>query len=229
MAATPTWRETMLRDPIRFRRLLLLASLLLAPVLMVAGVLVAPFETTRTDAAYLAAVAGDTGGAELSAVLLHFGFLLLVPSVWAMAALLGERSPVLGNLGLLLGTLGAIGNSGVVLMDFSDIALVQELQLADAVRVYGAVQDSWGFGLSAILGIPLLGVGLLLLTLALCRAGELPWWSLGVVPAAVLLDTVLPAGRWSPIVIFSAVGVVLALVAARLVQAEPKGGRVLAV
>jgi hypothetical protein len=208
----------MLKDPKRFRRLLAVSSLLLAPLLMVAGVLVAPFEETKTDAAYLAAVASDTAGAELSAFLLHLGFLLLVPSVWAMALLLGERSPVLGNLGLALGTLGAIGNSGIVLMDFSDIALVQELNLADAVDVYGAVNSSWGFALSAILGIPLLAIGLLLLTVALCRAGELPWAVLAVVPAAVVLGMVLPTGRWEPLVVFTAAGAILFAVARRLAQ-----------
>jgi hypothetical protein len=220
----------MLKDPIRFRRALAVASLVLAPMLMILGIVVAPFEETRTDAAYLAVVATDTAGAALSAVLLHFGFLLLVPSVWAMAWLLGDRHPVLGNLGLLFGTLGAIGNSGVVLLDFSDIALVQTLSLADAVRVYEAIDGSWGFGLSAILGLPLLGLGLLLLGVALWRAGELPLWSLGVVPAALVADAVLlPTGRWSPLVIFGAVGVVLLIVAARVVRFEPKGGRVLAV
>jgi hypothetical protein len=218
----------MLKDPKRFRRMLAISSLLLAPVLMVAGVLVAPFEETKTDAAYLAAVASDTAGAELSAFLLHLGFLLLVPSIWAMAWLLGERSPVLGNLGLALGTLGAIGNSGIVLMDFSDIALVQELSLADAVDVYAAVDSSWGFVLSAMLGIPLLAIGLLLLAVALCRAGELRWPILGVVPAAVVLGMVLPTGRWEPLVVFAATGVLLVAVALRLAQPRERAEVVLA-
>ena len=208
----------MLRDPFRFRRLLKVVSLLLAPLLMVAGVLVAPFEETSTSAAYLAVVRESSGAAELSAVLLHFGFLLLVPCVWAMASLLQQRATVLGNLGLLLGTLGAIGNSGVVLLDFSDVALVRELSQADAVAVYDRIDSSWGFGLSAILGIPLLGVGLLLLIAGLWRATVLPAWSLAVLPAGLLAGAILPAGRWSTLVLFGAVSVILLQVAAVLLR-----------
>ncbi len=206
----------MLRDPVRFRRVLAVGSLVLAPVLMVAGVLVAPFEETATSSAYLAALRDDPAAAELSAVLLHFGFLLLVPCVWAMAGLLQERATVLGNLGLVFGTLGAIGNSGVVLMDFADVALVRELAHGDAVAVYDRIDSSWGFVLSAILGIPLLGVGLLLLIVGLWRAAVLPAWSLAILPAALVAGTVLPVGRWSPLVLFGAVSVILLQVAAAL-------------
>ncbi|MGI9113155.1 MAG: hypothetical protein ACR2GT_13335 [Gaiellaceae bacterium] len=211
----------MLKDPVRFRRLLAVGSLVLAPVLMVAGVLVAPFEETSTNAAYLDVVRDNPAAAELSAVLLHFGFLLLVPCVWAMASLLQERATVLGNLGLLLGTLGAIGNSGVVLLDFADIALVRELAQADAVAVYNRIDSSWGFGLSAILGIPLLGIGLMLLIAGLWRAAILPIWSLAVIPAALLAGTVLPVGRWSPLVLFGAVSVILLQAAFAYHRREP--------
>jgi hypothetical protein len=208
----------MLKDPVRFRRLLAVTSLLLAPVLMVAGVLVAPFEETSTSAAYLAVVRDNAGAAELSAVLLHFGFLLLVPCVWAMASLLEHRATVLGNLGLLLGTLGAVGNSGVVLLDFADIGLVRELPQPDAVAVYERIDSSWGFGLSAILGIPLLGVGLLLLIIGLWCASVLPAWSVAVLPAALGAGALLPVGRWSPLVLFGAVSVILIQVAATLMR-----------
>ncbi len=211
----------MLKDPVRFRRLLAVGSLMLAPVLMLAGVLVAPFEETSTSAAYLEVVHYNAAAAELSAVLLHFGFLLLVPCVWAMAALLQERATVLGNLGLLLGTLGAIGNSGVVLLDFADIALVRELTQGEAVAVYDRLDSSWGFGLSAILGIPLLGIGLMLLIAGLWRAAILPIWSLAVIPAALLAGTVLPVGRWSSLVLFGAVSVILLQVAFTYLRREP--------
>lgn len=211
----------MLKDPVRFRRLLAVGSLMLAPVLMLAGVLVAPFEETSTSAAYLAVVRDHISAAELSAVLLHFGFLLLVPCVWAMAALLQERATVLGNLGLLLGTLSAIGNSGVVLLDFADIALVRELTQGEAVAVYDRLDSSWGFGLSAILGIPLLGIGLMLLIAGLWRAAILPLWSLAVIPAALLAGTVLPVGRWSSLVLFGAVSVILLQVAFTYLRREP--------
>ena len=206
------------RDPIRFRRLLAVASLLLAPLLTIVGVLVAPFEKTSTNAAYLEVVREKSAAAELSAVLLHFGFLLLVPCVWAMAGLLQQRGTVLGNLGLLLGTIGAIGNSGVVLLGFADIALVRELSPGEAVAVYDRIDSSWGFALSAILGIPLLGLGLLFLIVGLWRAAVLPVWSLAVLPAALLAGVVLPVGRWAPLVLFGAVSVILLQVAAALLR-----------
>ena len=73
--------------------------------------------------------------------------------------------------------------------------------------------------MSAILGIPLLGVGLLLLIVGLWRASVLPVWSLAVLPAALGAGAVVPVGRWSPLVLFGAVSVILLQVAVALMRA----------
>jgi len=177
------------RNATTVRRRLAAASLVLAPVLMIAGLVAAPWEGEAGSAGYIAAVAAEPTRAQLSALLLHFGFLLLVPCVWALAHLLRSRAVVLGNVGLLVGTLGAIGNSGVVLNDYADVMLVETLPQAQAVELYDHGQGLWGFGVSALTGFPLLAVGLLLLFVGLWRAQVLPLWALAAVPAGIAAGT----------------------------------------
>lgn len=212
---------TVLKDPAAFHRVLFVACLVLSPALMVAGVAVAPFEETSSSAAYLEAIRGDVAGAQLSAFLLHLGFMLVVPCVWAAAALIRDRAPVLANLGLVLGTLGAIGNSGVVLMDYSDVAAVVALPPGQAVRLYDEVDSQWGFVASAMLGIPVFALGFALLLVGLWRARVLaPWW-LAVLPAGLALAAAAPAGRWSPLVVFATVGAIFVRLALEHAQRRP--------
>lgn len=198
-----------------FRRRLAAASLVLAPVLMIAGLVTAPWEDETGSASYLAAVASDPTRAQLSALLLHFGFLLLVPCVWAMAHLLRRRAVVLGNVGLLVGTIGAIGNSGVVLNDYSDVMLVETLPPAQAVELYDHGQSLWGFVISAISGFPLLALGLLLLFVGLWRAGILPLWSLAAVPVGIATGAAV-VGAVGAVLTFGGVCALLVLLGLRI-------------
>lgn len=203
------------RNPTTFRRRLAAASLLLAPALILAGLVVAPWEEERTSAGYLEAVAGAPGRAQASALLLHFGYLLLVPCVWALANLLQRRAVVLGNIGLLLGTLGAIGNSGVVLLDYTDVMLVERLPLAQAVELYDHQQGLWGFAVAAITGFPLMVLGLLCLFVGLWRAGVLPWWSLAAVPAGIAAGAAF-SGAAGAVLTFGGFCALLAYVGVRI-------------
>jgi hypothetical protein len=198
------------RTATTFRRRLAATSLVLAPVLMIAGLVAAPWEAETGSAGYLAAVAGDPTRAQLSALLLHFGYLLLVPCVWALAHLLRSRAVVLGNVGLLVGTLGAIGNSGVVLNDYADVMLVEKLPQAQAVELYDHGQSLWGFVVAAIAGFPLLVLGLALLFLGLWRAGVLPLWALGAVPAGIAAGSALE-GAGGAVLTFGGVCALLVL------------------
>lgn len=203
-----------LRNATTFRRRLAALSLLLGPVLVIAGLAVAPWEDAEGSRAYLEAVASDPGGAQLSALLLHFGYLLLVPSVWALAHSLRRRAVVLGNLGLVVATVGAIGNSGVVLNDYADVMLVEKLPLAQAVELYDHGQGLWGFGVAAISGFPLLALGLLLLFVGLWRAGVLPVWALAAPPAGIAVSVLL-GGQLGAVAAFAGVLGLLAWVGMR--------------
>lgn len=210
------------RNATTFRRRLAALSLVLGPVLVIAGLAVAPWEDADGSRAYLEAVASDTGGAQLSALLLHFGYLLLVPCVWALAHSLRRRAAVLGNLGLLIGTVGAIGNSGVVLNDYADVTLVEKLPLAQAVELYDHGQGLWGFAVAAISGFPLLVLGLLVLFVGLWRAGVLPVWALAAPPAGIAVSVLL-AGQLGAVAAFAGVLALLAWVGVLTFAASDEG------
>lgn len=207
------------RDPTTFRRRAAAASLLLAPVLVLAGLAVARWEEEQTSAAYLAAVASDTTRAQASALLLHFGYLLLVPCVWALAHLLRRRAVVLGNVGLLVGTIGAIGNSGVVLLDYADVMLVEKLPAAQAVELYDHGQSLWGFAVSAIAAFPLLVLGLLLLFVGLWRARVVHPLVLAAAPAGIAAGALLD-GAAGAMLTFGGFCAVLAVVGVRTARSS---------
>ena len=66
--------------------------------------------------------------AMLSMVLLHYGYLLFVPTVFVLARLARRRSPKLAAAGLVLGVLGS-GLSGLLVTDAYDLSIAQHLPL----------------------------------------------------------------------------------------------------
>ena len=126
-------------------------------------------------------MAAHPAQAQLSAVVLHFGYLLLIPAAFALVHLARRGARRLTYTGLALTVLGA-GLSGLLISDFFELSLAQHLPLATAVRVDDAGKQ---YALGALLAKPtaLAAVlGLVLLTVAVWRSGWVSWW-----PAAVML------------------------------------------
>ena len=69
--------------------------------------------------------------AMLSMVLLHYGYLLFVPTVFVLARLARRRSPKLAAAAVVLGVLGS-GLSGLLVTDAYDLSIAQHLPLAQA-------------------------------------------------------------------------------------------------
>jgi hypothetical protein len=164
----------------RVRRLAAGASITGAGVLTLAGFLTAPWEGGPTETDYLHSLTGHPGQAMLSMVVLHFGYLLLVPFAFVAARLARGGAPKLAAAGLVLGVLGS-GLSAVVLTDAYDLAIAQNVPLAEALRIEDgmSVAGFMAIGLTSVVGTVL---GSVLLTAALWRARWTSW-----LPAVAML------------------------------------------
>lgn len=154
---------------------------LLSGLLVFVSILMIPFDGVGSEG-YLRSNAEHPDAIRWAAVVLHYGFLLLVPSAFGVAHLARRGSRRLSNLGLLLAVLGS-GLSGLMAVDFYDLALATELPMDEAVRVYDAAGATAGAAPLLIQLPSMLGtlLGSLLLAVALARAGFVRW------PVPVLL------------------------------------------
>jgi hypothetical protein len=157
----------------RVRRIAAGSSIIGAGVLTLAGFLTCPWEDGPTEADYLHSLTGAPDQAMLSMILLHFGYLLLVPFAFVVARLARHRAPWLAGIGLVLGVLGS-GLSTLVITDAYDLAIAQNVPLADALRIEDGISVA-GFlavGLTSAAGTIL---GSVVLLVALWRARWTSW------------------------------------------------------
>jgi hypothetical protein len=190
-----------------FRRRATGASLIAAPLVILAGGTLTPPQSDDSNAALLAAAAAHPVQAQVSAVLLAFGFALLIPAALGMLSLVRERSIRLGHVGGALAIVGGALLPGIVIVDFYGLALAESLDPATALAVDERAQD---YALSLLIYLPAnLGVvlGHTLLALAVTRAGHAPRW----VPAGVVGGWVLCFVASANIALFAAGAALMAL------------------
>ncbi|MBE2318152.1 hypothetical protein DVA67_019375 [Solirubrobacter sp. CPCC 204708] len=184
----------MLSDPRRFSRLVAAFALIAGPLIVLAGMIATPWEEEATTASYHDALAAHPGQAELSATLLHFGYVLLLPAALGLMHLARRASPRLAHTGGLLAVLGLATLPGLLVTDFYDLALAEALPRAESVAIADAAQEGWAaavMGLSAV--FPML-IGLVLLTVAAWRAGVAQAWMTVGIAVAWLLPFVSGTG-----------------------------------
>ena len=115
----------------------------------------------------------------------HWAYALLAaPSLLAVGYVKG-RGAWLATVAAVLGFLGMTTLPGMLITDWYAAGIGHEFGLEGTLAVEAHMQDTmWGiagFGLPAFIGTALC---LPLITLALSRAGRMPWWSVTVVVAA---------------------------------------------
>jgi MFS family permease len=164
----------------RLRRRAAGATAIASGVITLAGFLTCPWETAPGQAVYLESLLRDPRMAMISMVLLHYGYLLFVPTAFVLARLARRRAPKLAATGLVLSVLGA-GLSGLLVTDAYDLAIAQHLPMAQAVQVTDAVSPA---GMAAIALPTAFGTifGLVILLAAFWRARWISW-----LPGAVML------------------------------------------
>ena len=194
-------------DANNFRRTAAGLCLIAGPLVVLIGGLVAKWEENDTKAAYLQALAESPTRAQISAVLLSFGFVLVAVGIFGIIHVLRHRAVVLGHVAGVLAVWGWVTLPGLLVSDFYDLSLAQWSNRQDAIAISEGGGNYVG---AAIMGIPaLLGmIGLLLLGVALWRARFAPVW----VPAVLVLGWII-SFLGPPTVVFFTTGWALWLVA----------------
>ncbi len=177
-------------DANNFRRTLAGLCLITAPLVGLTATVVAPpaaldiSERLTIVAEYPARFLA----ANILAVLLQ---ILLVPALLGLLHLLRHRAVVLGHIGGGLALVGVFGYMGVLATEFVLLQMTEGgadrgQMIALAERVYGSV----GFGIFLLMFLFGLLLGLIVLAVALWRAGIVPLWLAGCIAMASVLDFV---------------------------------------
>jgi F0F1-type ATP synthase membrane subunit c/vacuolar-type H+-ATPase subunit K len=95
-----------INDPRNFRRTAAGLCLIAGPLVSLIGGLVTPWEQSETTAAYLQAMGENPARAQISAVLLYFGFLLIAVGIFGIIHLLRHRAVVLAHVAGVLAVWG---------------------------------------------------------------------------------------------------------------------------
>jgi len=177
----------------RFRQRFCGCSLIAAAVLILVAEAVTPETGGENTTAELVRVFADNPTqTQVSAILLHFGALLVLPGIVGLLGLTRLRATRLAHVGAFLAFLGFASLAGNVVVDFFHLSAGQELSPADAARYL----DATGAlpGAAAFIGPAFIGsfLGLLLFFVALGRAGELAWHWVALVVVALTLIVAAP-------------------------------------
>lgn len=182
-----------LNDAMNFRRTVAGLSLLAAPVVLGAGLLVHPGES---DAGLVASVAAEPVRTETSSLLIILSTVLFVPALAGVLHLVRGRGVALTHVGVGLMVVGVVGHAVWTTFQLVMVALVHsdmdQAQLAQAVEGGGAPPVGLMIGLVMFLGGFFLGG--VVLGIGLWRSHVVPTW----VPVFLIVGSFadfVPGGR----------------------------------
>jgi hypothetical protein len=124
----------------------------------------------------VAGYASDLTASGLHTNLIHYGFALMAPVVFAMVALVRGRGAWLANVAGVLAILGLTTLPGLVLLDFTSVAT---LLASDMETVTAMEREMEGMGWFLAVVIPAFFASMIALPVALVamwRAGLVPGW-----------------------------------------------------
>jgi hypothetical protein len=183
-------------------------SLVAGPLLFFAGSVTAPAQDNDTMAGYVASLARDPLMTETSAVLLHYGNILIGVGALVLPLLVrGRKGSIVTLAGALMMVLGFLNISGMLLSDWWIMELGRNLPIDQAVALSeGALGHTllqlWSF--TEMLSL----LGLVVALFGLARGGVLGWWAVPV-PAVCLAGAfALPLSM--PLLISAVVGAAFA-------------------
>jgi hypothetical protein len=180
-------------------RLLLVSSLLAAPVLLSGSEVVRKYvargEVETGDSLLdahdkIARVAAEPGLWQLHSYLTLFGVLAWLGAMIAVAVAVSPRRPILGAVGGVLGAASGLAYAahiGFYSVPLGTAAGLSGVELDAAARVWAA-GDGGGFSLAIVLVfIATMLFGQLVVGLGLWRAQVAPWWAAACLPLAAAL------------------------------------------
>ncbi|MGI5239436.1 hypothetical protein [Dactylosporangium sp. CA-139066] len=159
------------------------AALIAGAASFFAGLATSPPQGDDSKVTYLHSLAANPFMTQLSALLLHYGNLLMGAGLLAVPLLVrGRRGGVLTLIGALLGALGLIEMSGALMSDWFHMEMGRNLPAEQAAALSDKILAHPALTLAFTPG-PLVSLALVLTFVGLSRAGVIGWWS---VPAVVL-------------------------------------------
>ena len=180
----------------RFRRIGGALSLLGAGTLTCISLLMIPYENV-TSAQYLQTGVDHRSNILWAAVVLHFGYLLLLPAALTLVRLARRNNPKTSLVAMLLAGLGA-GLSGIIVVDFYDVALANALPADQALDIWN-LAASYGQGAivaaTSVLGMVL---GINLAVFAAWRARAIPVYPVVLNVVGWLVFTTFSGDPWLP-------------------------------
>ncbi len=192
----------------RFRRVGGALSLLASGTLVFASLVMIPY-TNETHAQYLQTGVDHTTNILWAAVVLHFGYLLLVPAAFTLIRLARRHNPKTSIAAWLLSGLG-MGLSGIIVVDFYDVALANGLPADEALRIFDLAAS---YGQGALVAAPSvigMALGINLAVYVAWRAGAIPVYPLVLSVVGWLVFTFFSGDAWLPSVGSSLVAIGLA-------------------
>ncbi len=185
-----------LKPGTRFRRVGGALSLLGAGTLIFASLVMIPYEN-ETHAQYLQTGVDHQTNILWAAVVLHFGYLLLVPAAFTLVRLARRNATRLALTAMVLAGLGS-GLSGIIVVDFYDVALANSLPADQALEIWN-LAGSYGQGAiiaaTSVFGIAL---GINLAVFAAWRARAIPVYPLVLNVVGWLVFTLFSGDPWLP-------------------------------
>jgi hypothetical protein len=178
----------------RFRRQAIGAAGVIGGLLTAGGFATTVWETAEGTQAYHDSLVIDPFRSQVAALLLHFGYLGIVPVLLALGIMTRRRWPVVGNIGLALSMGGGLALPGLLVTDFYDIAIRQSLPAEQAAAVSDAAA---ALPLAGFVGGPLIMgmfVGMTVLGFAAWRAGFFHWAFAPMVAVSFVVPFVTPMG-----------------------------------
>jgi hypothetical protein len=163
-------------------------------VLIVAGVFLDP-DIDASGRELAQEYADNPGVTQLSALSFHFAFVAWAPLVFALVGLVRGRGAWLANVAALLAVLGATTLPGFLLVDFYDIAIVDEAGIEAWQAVTDRIEDLPGATVLFVTGFLGHVLCLPVALFAAWRGGVVPLWTpVAVTVAMIAAQAVQPFG-----------------------------------
>lgn len=184
-----------------------------------AGLATSPEQASMADADYVASLARNLTQTQVSALLLHYGNLLIGLGVLAAPTLVrGRRGGLLVTIGALLTAIGFTNVSGMILSDWWNAAVGSNLPLDQAAKIFGVFKDSsllWVWDGTEMLSL----LGAIVLFVGLARVGVLGWYTIPLFLGGFVALILTPTDMFQVAGLLVLVGFSpFALVGLRLVQ-----------
>lgn len=174
---------------LRARRTFVIAAAALSGILVFVSMIVDPVPSAE-GRELIAGYAGDLTRSGLHTDLIHYGFALVAPVVYAMVGLVRARGGWLANIAGVLAVIGLSTLPGLVLLDFTSVAAALSSDLDAAVALEAQLGQMPYFVLISLPAFASAVLALPIAIAALWRAGLVPGYFVAIAVLAALAPNV---------------------------------------